>query len=111
MVWEAIEGCIEPLCTLCEKVLKWQTAEPVTACKQEVATSMLLLLDPDVVAESRQPSRESAPADPSAAPVWDMPSRIPMMTSGHTAAAGEDPFTPSAYQPHRTRSGSVLYMA
>ena len=104
VVWEAIEGCIEPLCTLRETVLKWQTAEPATAWKQEVATNMLLLLDPDVVAESRQPTRESTPADFSAAPVWDTPSPIPMTVSGHPAVHTLAPPPVKTLLPHQPTS-------
>ena len=81
-VWEAIESCIEPLCTLRETVLRWRSVEPATSWKHEVASNMLLLLDPEVIAESRQPSRETVPDDQAATPAWDNVFPIPMTASG-----------------------------
>ena len=60
-VWEAIVGCIEPLCTLRSTVEAWSSAEPCTEWRREVAQNMLLLLDPDLIADTRQPQRVRSP--------------------------------------------------
>ena len=63
-------------------VLKWRNAEPATSWRHEVASNMLLLLDPEVIAESRQPNRETTPDEQAAAPAWDTVFPIPMLASG-----------------------------
>ena len=101
-VWEAIESCIEPLCTLRETVLRWRSVEPATSWKHEVASNMLLLLDPEVIAESRQPSRETVPDDQAATPAWDNVFPIPMTASGPPVVyelAPPPAQTMSPYQP------------
>ena len=53
-VWETIEACIAPLATLRLTVQAWAGDGPLSDWKREVAENMMLLLDPAVIADSRQ---------------------------------------------------------
>ena len=80
-VWEAIVGCIEPLCTLRSTVEAWSSAEPCTEWRREVAQNMLLLLDPDLIADTRQPQRVRSP-DCFTCPDWVPLQGIALALSG-----------------------------
>ncbi|CAE7949493.1 unnamed protein product [Symbiodinium sp. KB8] len=81
-VWEVLESHIEPLQTLRATVMRWKDDGPFSAWRSETADSMLLLLDPEVVAESRQPATDKAGQQPALHPTWSQLCRIPMTHSG-----------------------------
>ena len=81
-VWEVLESHIEPLQTLRATVLRWRDEGVSSAWRCETADNMLLLLDPDVVAESRQPATDKAGQQPELHSAWAPLGRIPMTHSG-----------------------------
>ena len=81
-VWEVLESHIEPLHVLRATVMCWRDEGPPSAWRAETADNMLLLLDPEVVAESRQPASEKAGQQPELRSAWLPLSRLPMTQSG-----------------------------
>ncbi|OLP92002.1 hypothetical protein AK812_SmicGene26233 [Symbiodinium microadriaticum] len=69
-VWEVLESHIEPLQTLRATVMRWRDVDTPSAWRVEMAENMLLLLDPDVVAESRQPATDKAGQQPELHSAW-----------------------------------------
>ena len=81
-VWELLEAHIEPLQVLRDTVARWRDEGPSSPWRTETADNMLLLLDPDVVAESRQPATDKSGHLPAHIVAWDDLCRIPMAHSG-----------------------------
>ena len=81
-VWEVLESHIEPLQTLRDTVLRWRDDGSPSLWRTETADNMLLLLDPDVVAESRQPTTEKSGHLPAHEVAWTALGRLPLSHSG-----------------------------
>ncbi|CAE7218389.1 Cpn2 [Symbiodinium sp. CCMP2592] len=81
-VFEVVESYVEPLPMLRKTVRTWGDNHLGSAWHEMVVESLLLVLDPDVLAESRQqsvrpPAISSLPPDK-----WPSPSPLPMTLSG-----------------------------
>ena len=81
-VWETIESHIEPLQTLRATVSAWRTQGDASPWRVETADNMLLLLDPDVLAESRQPPSDRAASVFTDSPTWAPLSPLPLVSAG-----------------------------
>ena len=81
-VWEVLESHVEPLQTLRDTVTRWRDEGTPSVWRTETADNMLLLLDPDVIAESRQPATDKSGHLPAHEVPWDPLCKIPMTHSG-----------------------------
>ncbi|OLP97625.1 hypothetical protein AK812_SmicGene20009 [Symbiodinium microadriaticum] len=81
-VWQCIEDCIEPLETLRQTVKIWREEMPASAWKNEMSENMLLLLDPEISAETFPEAQGGARDSPYGVPVWTLPSGLGHVCSG-----------------------------
>ncbi|CAE7217238.1 unnamed protein product, partial [Symbiodinium necroappetens] len=106
-VWEVIEGHIEPLATLRSTVSEWQASLPPSSTKAEIAENMLLLLDPTISADTRQPSTSKAALPEDYVPAWKPLSPLPVAASGTVVSWSLEPPPPVVLSPHCPTSMSV----
>ncbi|CAE7211915.1 unnamed protein product, partial [Symbiodinium sp. CCMP2456] len=81
-VWEVVEGVIEPLAVLRATVLCWRNAHPASEWHAMVAENVLLLLDPAVLADSKQATKPRPPKRWDVPPEWTLPGAAPLASTG-----------------------------
>ena len=82
LLWSIVEGYVEPVAVLRATVQDWATRPPHSECKHQAAENVLLLLDVDLLADSRQASSRVKHGMSEAPPVWAMPRPAPLVLAG-----------------------------
>ena len=76
MLWSVLLEHIEPLAVLRATVTRWASLHAHDCSSQEAAQNLLLLLDPDLIGDSKHVRAPSAPCPADIAPRWpDLPSQ------------------------------------
>ncbi|CAE7809604.1 unnamed protein product [Symbiodinium sp. CCMP2592] len=71
--WETVASYVEPLAVLRATVQEWCNAQDATPERIDVGRNMLLLLDVDLLADSRQPLSAPHSHDTGTVPAWPLP--------------------------------------
>ena len=78
LIWSIVAEYVEPLAVLRATVEEWRASNPLCATTAETADNVLLLLDVDLLADSKQPLPTGHSPFHEEAPAWPLPAGVPM---------------------------------
>ena len=78
-VWSIVSEYVEPLAVLRATVEEWKASQPSCLFKTGTADNILLLLDVDLLADTKQPLPTSHVPFNEEAPAWPLPGGIPLV--------------------------------
>ena len=81
-MWDVVEGFIEPLAVLRSTVEQWRRIHCHSSWHCMVSENILLLLDPAVLADSKQEKRANAAFAPLRLPQWPDPGKLAFAQTG-----------------------------
>ncbi|CAE7256044.1 Pol [Symbiodinium sp. CCMP2592] len=79
LVWDIVAGYVEPLTVLRATVQEWSAAPEATPDRVSVCQDILLLLDVDLLADSRQPLTAPGRTISESVPDWPLPGAGPLV--------------------------------
>ncbi|CAE7737850.1 unnamed protein product, partial [Symbiodinium sp. CCMP2456] len=103
-VWEVVEGVIEPLAVLRATVLCWRNAHQASEWHAMVAENVLLLLDPAVLADSKQATKPRPPKRWDVPPEWTLPGAASLASHGERVTRTVTAPPPAVLPPYGPRS-------